>query len=82
MKRTHIRLLALAALLASSNAFAFSCPLEMKAIDDALANNPQLSKADLAKIKGLRSRGEGLHKAGKHAKSVEALEQAKEMLGL
>lgn len=82
MKKFGIKLLALAALLASSNAFAFSCPLEMKAIDDALANNPQLSKSDLAKVKGLRSRGEGLHKAGKHAKSVEALEQAKEMLGL
>mgnify|MGYP003645348261 CR=1 FL=1 len=82
MKTTAIKLLALAALLASSSAFAFSCPLEIQAIDDALANNPQLSKSDLARVKGLRARGEALHKAGKHAKSVEVLEQARKMLGL
>ena len=36
--------------LASSGAFAFHCPKDMKAIDDALAKNPKLSEAQMSDV--------------------------------
>ena len=61
-------------------AFAHNCPNEMKAIDAKLATKPQLSDADAAKVKQLRSDGEALHKAGKHDESMKALGEAKAIL--
>lgn len=65
-----------------SPAYAFQCPTDMAAIDAALASNMSLSDADRAKVTELRAKGEALHKAGKHAESVETLAQAKAILGL
>lgn len=63
-------------------AMAFHCPVDMAAIDAALAAGPSLSEADMAKVKELRAKGEAEHKAGKHAEAVESLAQAKAILGI
>jgi len=68
--------------LASSTAFATSCPKHMKAIDDALAKNPTLSTAQMADVKKYRAEGETLHKAGKHPESEAALAKAESILGI
>jgi hypothetical protein len=74
--------LALAFVLAlASPAFAFHCPADMAAIDEAL-KTAQLSEADLAKVKDLRAKGEELHNAGKHQESVDTLAEAKTLLGM
>ena len=62
MKR--ILALAAAALFASTTAFAFHCPKDMKEIDDALAKNPKLTATQMKEVKDLRAKGEELHKAG------------------
>ena len=77
-----IRKLALAAalLFASGAAFAFHCPSDMKAIDEAVAKNPKLSEADAKAVKQYRTEGETLHKAGKHQESVDTLAKAMKIL--
>ena len=75
-------LVTLPALLLASVAWAHNCPNEMKAIDAKLATNPQMSMADMDKVKMLRAQGETLHKEGKHTESMKALGDAKKMLGL
>jgi hypothetical protein len=75
-------LLALSLALAAGTALAHNCPNEMKAIDAKLATNPQLSAADMAKVKKLRADGETAHKAGKHDDSKKALGEAKKMLAI
>jgi hypothetical protein len=65
--------------LASSVAFANSCPREMKAIDAALPK-AKLSDVQLAEVKKLRAEGEKLHKEGKHKESMETLDKAKNIL--
>jgi hypothetical protein len=67
--------------LASSAAFAGSCPKEMKAIDAALPN-AKLSAAQMTEVKKLRADGEQLHKDKKHPESMEALGKAKKILGI
>jgi len=74
--------LAAAALLASSAAFAFHCPADMKRIDEALAKNPQLTAEQMADVKKLRAEGEALHKAGKHQESIDTLAKAMKILGI
>ena len=76
MKALFTLLLALAA----GSAFAFHCPADMKKIDAALANNPNLSEAQLAEVKKHRAEGESLHKAGKHQESVDTLAKAMKIL--
>ena len=78
MKRTAL-FAALA--LASSIAFAGSCPKLMKQIDEALPS-AKLSEAQMAEVKKLRAEGETHHKAGKHADSEAALNKARGILGL
>lgn len=73
---------ALSLALASSSAFAFSCPKHMKAIDAALAKNPKLTAAQLKEVKEYRAEGEALHKAGKHQESVDTLGKAEKILGI
>jgi len=68
-------------LMASAPAFASSCPLQMKKIDAALAS-ANLPKDKMAKVTGLRAKGEALHKAGKHAESVATLKEAQAILGI
>ena len=69
-------------LVFSLPAFAGSCPKDMKAIDAALAANPSVSAADMARIKELRASGEQLHKAGNHSQSVADLHEAMKLLGI
>jgi len=52
----------------------------MKAIDDAMAKNPQISAAEMADVKKYRAEGEALHKAGKHQESVDTLAKAMKIL--
>lgn len=76
---------ALAAVFAvamAAPALASSCPKHMKAIDDAMAKNPQLSQQQMTEVKQLRTQGEELHKAGKHAESEAALAKAEGILGI
>jgi len=73
---------ALSLALASTGAFAFKCPKDMKAIDDALATNPKLSAAQAADVKKFRADGEASHKAGKHQDSVDTLAKAMGILGV
>ncbi|HUF80450.1 MAG TPA: hypothetical protein VMN03_04875 [Burkholderiales bacterium] len=77
--RTIVVALTLA--LASSVAFASSCPKHMKAIDSALPK-AKLSAAQMAEVKKLRAEGEQLHKNKKHAESMEALTKAEKILGI
>ena len=67
--------------LASSAAFAFHCPADMKAIDEALPK-AKLTDAQVAEVKKFRAEGETLHKAGKHQESVDTLAKAKKILGI
>ncbi len=68
--------------LASAQAFAFHCPMDMKKIDEAMGRNPQLSADQMAEVKKLRAEGETLHKAGKHQESVDALGKAMKILNV
>lgn len=77
------RMLLLAALLfVSTSVLAFHCPKDMKKIDAALAENPELSAEQLAEVKKLRAEGEDLHKAGKHQESVDTLAKAMKILNI
>lgn len=62
-------------------ALAFQCPADMAAIDAALAT-ATLSDEDLARVNELRATGEAEHAAGNHQSSVDALAEAKKLLGL
>ncbi|MDH3286745.1 MAG: hypothetical protein OEP48_03325 [Betaproteobacteria bacterium] len=75
-------LVAASLVFASSAALAFHCPKDMKAIDAALAKNPQLTKAQMADVKKYRAQGETLHKAKKHQESVDTLAKAKKILDI
>ena len=74
--------LVVALAFASSAAFAFHCPADMKKIDEALAKNPQLSSEQMAEVKKYRAEGETLHKAGKHQESVDTLARAMKILNI
>ncbi len=81
MKTTTFALLGGMA-LASTQAFAFHCPMDMKKIDEALAKSPSLSAEQMSEVKKLRAEGETLHKAGKHQESVDTLGKAMKMLNV
>jgi len=74
--------LAVALAVASSAAFAFHCPADMKKIDEALAKKPQLSSQQMAEVTKYRAEGEALHKAGKHQDSVDTLARAMKILDI
>lgn len=82
MKHAILGLAAAAFLLSASPALAGSCPKHMKEIDAFMETKPDVSKDMLGKAKGLRAKGEAMHKAGKHAESVAALAEAKAALGM
>ena len=65
---------------ASNLAYAGSCPLLMKEIDQLIEQSKQLSKEQLAEIKQLRQQGEEAHNQGDHKESEELLKQALELL--
>jgi hypothetical protein len=79
----NIRTTVVAAVLAfaSGTAFAFHCPVDMKAIDDAMPN-AKLDAKQTAEVKKLRAEGETLHKAGKHQESMDTLAKAKKILAI
>lgn len=62
-------------------ALAFQCPADMAAIDAAI-ENATLSEEDMARVNELRATGEAEHVAGNHQASVDALAEAKALLGL
>ena len=64
----------------AGSAFAAHCPMDMKKIDEALAKKPSISEAQMSDVKKWRAEGETLHKAGKHAESVEVLGKAMKAL--
>lgn len=68
--------------VATSSAFAFHCPADMKAIDAKLAQGVKLAEADMAKVKKLRAEGEAAHNGGNHAESVKLLAEARKILGI
>lgn len=71
-----------ALITASTVAFAFHCPADMKKIDEAMAKNPNLTAAQIADVKKFRADGEAMHKAGKHQESVDTLARAMKILGI
>lgn len=80
MKASHL-IVAASLALASSSAFAFHCPKDMKQIDAAMTK-AKLSDAQMAEVKKYRAEGEALHKAGKHQESVDTLAKAMKILGI
>jgi hypothetical protein len=74
--------LTVALLLATSVAFAMHCPADMRKIDEALAQNPQLTEEQLAEVRKYRAEGEELHNAGRHQESVDTLAKALKILGM
>ena len=75
-------LIAVALAFASSAAFAFHCPADMRKIDEALGKNPKLTEQQMSEVKKYRAEGETLHKAGKHPESVDTLAKAMAILGV
>lgn len=57
-----------------------NCPNLWKAFDAAVGSS-SAPKKDVAKAQGLRAKGEAMHRAGKHAESVKALEEAMKLIG-
>ena len=72
---------ALLSLALAGPALAFQCPADMAAIDQAL-QTAQITDEQKAQVMQLREEGEQLHSAGQHQQSVDALAQAKEILGI
>jgi hypothetical protein len=66
----------------SAPALAYHCPADMKKIDAALADGPQLSESQMSEVQSLRAEGEADHKAGKHDDSVAKLGKAMGILGV
>ncbi len=76
------RFIALLAFIAlASPAVAFQCPADMAEIDAALLT-ASLTDEQLAAVQELRTTGEAEHAAGNHQASVDALAEAKAILGL
>lgn len=67
--------------LAAGPALAFHCPADMAAIDAAL-ETATLNAEDLARVQELRMTGETEHEAGNHQASVDALAEARTILGI
>lgn len=67
--------------LGATAAFAHGCPGEMKKIDERLTS-AKITEAQMSKVKELRSKGEQLHKDGKHTESMSTLAEAKKLLGI
>lgn len=82
MKHTIFAGVAAAFLFAAQPALAGSCPKHINEINAYMATNPDVDKKTMGKAKGLLAKGEAMHKAGKHAESVEALMEAKKLLGM
>ena len=62
-------------------AWAGSCPMDMAAIDKAMAS-AKLNDAQKTQVTTLRAEGEALHKAGQHPQSMAKLAEAKKILNI
>ena len=69
-----------AAALFSPSLWAMHCPADMAKIDALLQSSPPSDATVLAQVQQLRAEGETLHKAGDHARSVQVLGEALELL--
>lgn len=67
--------------LSATLAFAHGCPGEMRKIDERLPS-AKITESQMSKVKELRSKGEQLHKEGKHSESMATLGEAKKILGM
>ena len=65
----------------SGTAFAASCPMHVKKVDDALATSTA-SEEVKAQAKALRDEGQALHDSGDHAGSMAKLAEAEALLGI
>jgi len=72
--------LILSYILLSTAAFAGSCPLLLKQVDEKITKSKLASEA-MKEVKTLRDQGEAAHKSGKHSDSVKILEEALKKLG-
>ena len=70
----------ISSLFISSFAYAGQCPLLLKKVDEKIATT-KLSGDALKAVKTLRDNGDAAHKAGKHADSEKALQEALKKLG-
>jgi hypothetical protein len=77
----HLSFAAAFTLLLAAPAAAFQCPADMAAIDAALETT-SIGAEDRARVEQLRAEGEELHTAGNHQGSVDALAEAKRILGI
>ncbi len=64
----------------SSFAYAGQCPALLKQVDAKIATT-KLAGDNLKAVKTLRDKGDADHKAGKHADSEKALQEALKKLG-
>ncbi len=78
----HIAIAAFLSAILVGPALAGQCPVEMKKIDAALAQNPSITAAQLAEVTKLRAEGASQHSSGQHGASVNTLAKAKEILGI
>jgi len=69
------------ALALAGSAFAGQCPRLMQEVDAALPT-ANITAEQRAQVEQLRAEGEEHHAAGRHAESVAALNQAKQILGM
>ena len=72
---------ALFMLVLAAPALAFQCPMDMAKIDAAL-QTAELSNEQKARVTALREEGEQQHASGNHQASMDALAEAKEILGI
>jgi hypothetical protein len=82
MKSWPLGTIALTLMLLSGTASAFHCPVDIKKIDEALAQSPTLDESQMAAVEELRAAGEELHNSGKHHASVTVLAEAMRLLGI
>jgi len=78
----RIAIAAVALALASTTAFAFHCPADMKRNDAHLATGPGLAAERTSRVEELRAAGEPLHNDGMHHASVAVLAEAMQVSGI
>lgn len=77
-----VALIAATALFSATQAFASHCPLDVKAVGDALATNASLSADLKSEAQSLMDKGAKQHADGDHGGSVETLHKARHILGI
>ena len=79
----RLAILTATTLILSTPALANQCPQEMAALDEHLSQHGSMLNAEqTAKVRQLRAQAEADHKAGRHAESMQALRQARQIMGM